>query len=350
MMAARGLQPRGIDVVLLELAHELVTTGRAVPFVFNPIDSSLYRAPSEWFALPALYDHHLWADTRGAPHRRHFNRRSWLALHRVKLAPLPPDPGACYISFGRPELTARLLRDHPQLYTVSMIHDLSMALGKHVDNQSLINTQSSAAMALIHGSNRLFCPSQPTAADVLQMAPDATLQVLPLAYWFREIAATSCPVELPFFLHIGPLKYWKNGPVLMEGYSKARALVPDLPPLVVAGRVRQKSDKSIIYVKNPTHAQVQSLYSNCSGLIVPSMAEGFCLPFGEALHFHRPIVHSNALRSLVPPAKGGIGEFDGRDSDDVARAILDLRTAPPTRLTVRRTWGDVADELCAGIT
>lgn len=349
MMTTRGHQPRGIDVVLLELAHELTRAGDAVPFLFDPFRGDLIEAPKDWFDLARLYQHSKWSSPGAAPRRRKFARPGFFKPAAAKGTRLTPDQGDDIISFGRPEMILSLLRRHPNLRHSVMIHDVSMASGKFVRAARLTAKLRKATRDMCARADRVFVPSHLTQENLAALNGHYA-EVLPLAHDFRKVQPVAVPNLPPsYFLHVGPLKFWKNGAHLLKAHGMARAKRPDLPDLVVAGRTGGKARPGVIYVGNPTHGELQFIYENCCGLVLPSRSEGFALPMGEALSFGKPIIFNEALTALCPPSDGFVRSFDGDDVDQISKAMLALADAfsGGAALTTPRLWGDVARDLCA---
>lgn len=86
-----------------------------------------------------------------------------------------------------------------------------------------------------------------------------------------------------------------------------------VPTLVFAGRVgwlvsdlmqqlenTQWLDGKIRFIQNPTDAELQRLYADCSFSVFPSFCEGWGLPVTESLAMGRPCVASNT--TSIPEA------------------------------------------------
>jgi glycosyltransferase involved in cell wall biosynthesis len=350
MMAARGKAPRGIDRVLLEIGHVLAKRGDAALIVFDPRKNQLHRAPNDWLSDKNLDTPERWSHTANAPRRRHFAK--WHFPPRrpdIRLSTVQIDPKDTIISLGRPEMIAALLKRRPNARHMVMIHDTSMALGIEVPSRRLIRRQRNVLRDICASKAELLTPSAITRDNIRTLHPNTNPTVLRLAYHYRTVTAPPPPITQPYFLHVGPLKFWKNGPRLIDAYTRARAQNPSLPKLVLAGHLTRQSAAHIHVVPSPDHAAMQALYQNCHGLILPSRAEGFALPLGEALFFGKPIAASRILSPLLPSASGDIILFDPDSTDDMVKAILTLAGAKAAQLQETRSWTSVADELLAQI-
>jgi glycosyltransferase involved in cell wall biosynthesis len=157
-------------------------------------------------------------------------------------------------------------------------------------------------------AERIIAPSDAVKKSVVARVPKSAgkTRVVPLGLepiFFQTPSAAAreevrARYALPeqFILFVGNFEPKKN----LDDVLKALELLPDAPPLVVAGGARAWRElpstprlQTIGYV---TRRDLPALYSMCSAFVFPSLAEGFGLPVLEALACGAPVVTS----TLVP--------------------------------------------------
>jgi glycosyltransferase involved in cell wall biosynthesis len=166
-------------------------------------------------------------------------------------------------------------------------------------------------------------------------------------------------LKLPskFWLYLGGFDYRKNVEFLIATYASARSEMPNLPPLVLAGRVPPSgsgplycdvhgaiaraglSAESIVMPGVVEPADVPGLYSLAALLIYPSLMEGFGLPPAEAMAMGTPVLVSNSS-SLPEVVRSPHCRFDPSNADELrallleaARDELQFRCALPEEFT-----------------
>jgi glycosyltransferase involved in cell wall biosynthesis len=138
-------------------------------------------------------------------------------------------------------------------------------------------------------------------------------------------------------LFVGTIEPRKNVGVLLAGYRKLLALMPDAPPLVMAGGVAPESSSLLAELdKAPlagrarhlgyvTDSARQDLYRSASVLVLPSLNEGFGLPALEAMTVGVPVVAAN--RGALPDLLDGAGVLvEPDDAEGIARALQGFLT------------------------
>lgn len=97
--------------------------------------------------------------------------------------------------------------------------------------------------------------------------------------------------------------------------------------LVLIGRVVDKrvdafrNEKSILFLENAGDAELYSIIANANGVLMPTLAEGFCLPAFESLALGLfPIVTN--LAEIREVGQNDLGYFRSLSSDDIQREML----------------------------
>jgi glycosyltransferase involved in cell wall biosynthesis len=166
-------------------------------------------------------------------------------------------------------------------------------------------------------------------------------------------------------LFVGTIEPRKNVPQLIEAYDELAIRLPDVPPLVVAGRVPPgvtppfgtlPAAGRLQFTGYVTDAERLRLYREASMLVVPSLDEGFGLPALEAMTLGVPVVA--ARRGALPEVVGEAGILvDPDDRKALSAAMERVLTDAATRCRladagVRRsaafTWTSSATRLYEG--
>lgn len=175
-------------------------------------------------------------------------------------------------------------------------------------------------------------------------------------------------VRTPFVLFVGSDDPRKNGRRLVEGF--VRAAVPGLA-LVLAGGANPRvfgrsgvtaatTGHGVHHVGHVTDAELAALYGAATGLVFPSVYEGFGLPPLEAMAHGCPVAcaHATSIPEVCGPgvdAGGAVLYFDPRSTDAIAQAIVALHALPAERRTLmvdrgRRRAADFSWDRCAAET
>jgi glycosyltransferase involved in cell wall biosynthesis len=142
-----------------------------------------------------------------------------------------------------------------------------------------------------------------------------------------------------------PANFWphKNHLRLLDAFAAAtRHADSDAPHLVLTGATLDaaeaiQSHAETCGVADRVHTlgfvsdqQRDAIWRGCEALIFPSLYEGFGIPIQEAMLYGKPIAASNACSI---PEVGGLAAtyFDGRDIQDMTRAIRTILEDPETR-------------------
>ena len=153
---------------------------------------------------------------------------------------------------------------------------------------------------------RVIVTTPHTRAAVLRRAPAADVRVIPLGVapeFLAPVAPAAIEIvrrkyDLPpkFLFYVGNFEPKKNLPNLL----RALQLLPDAPPLVVAGGIAPWPDAAqlpigIKQLGFVPRADLPALLSACELFCFPSLCEGFGLPILEALACGAPVVASSAV-------------------------------------------------------
>lgn len=177
--------------------------------------------------------------------------------------------------------------------------------------------------ALVHDharrADRIVVSSHYAAREVVRQlgVPRERVAVCPpgAPAWAREVAEQrAARSEGSTILFVGTVEPRKNVAGLLEAYARLRARRPDVPPLVIAGRVSRGADVlldrarraplggSVEFRGYVPDAERPRLYRDARMLVLPSFEEGFGLPVLEAMACGVPVVISN--RGSLPEVAG----------------------------------------------
>jgi glycosyltransferase involved in cell wall biosynthesis len=164
----------------------------------------------------------------------------------------------------------------------------------------------------------------------------------------EAIAAVRGRLNLPanYVLFVGTFEPRKNIPGLLKAYTILRTRLPDVPPLVLAGRrgwlyepifaevaALGLTDR-VIWLEDVAAADLPAVYNGANLLVLPSFYEGFGLPPLEAMACGVPVVVSN--RSSLPEVVGEAGTLiDPDDPESLADGVYCVLTDSTRRETMR---------------
>jgi glycosyltransferase involved in cell wall biosynthesis len=166
-------------------------------------------------------------------------------------------------------------------------------------------------------------------------------------------------------LFIGTLEPRKNVDTLLRAYARLLASRSDAPPLVVAGRITDRSAFILGSLSSPdmkgraqhlgyvSDAEREALYRGASMLVVPSLDEGFGITALEAMTIGVPVIAAN--RGALPEVVGDAGTLIEPLDDAAITAAMVRLLDDPARMRacaeagVRRaasfTWSESATRL-----
>jgi len=140
-------------------------------------------------------------------------------------------------------------------------------------------------------------------------------------------------------LYLGSGERRKNVPGLLRAYARLRAVHPEAPPLVLAGRPPAAGSEIEAMLRAPelggqvehrgyvTEAERRRLYATASMLVVPSLDEGFGMPALEAMTLGVPVVAAN--RGALPEVTGDAARLvDPQDDAAIAEGMRQVLIDP----------------------
>lgn len=195
---------------------------------------------------------------------------------------------------------------------------------------------------------------------------------LPLAQGMGRTGLRDDPEPEPrgHVLCVGTIEPRKNHLGLIAAWRTLAARHASLPELVLAGRIGWQADPVIAAIDAAREAgiavrlietaddgELARLYRGALFTVQPAHAEGWGLPFGEALEFGKACVIAKG--SAMAEAGGDFAvQFDPADPAALAAALERLITEPATlraaeaRIAARfvpRSWDDVARDFLAAL-
>jgi glycosyltransferase involved in cell wall biosynthesis len=168
-----------------------------------------------------------------------------------------------------------------------------------------------------------------------------------------------------FLLYVGNARAYKNTSRLLVAYSRMRALDHGFPPMTMVVRkdrafaafLREAEDcpgrSGITILSDIDDGKLKELYARCTGLVVPSLHEGFGLPALEAMAAGAPVVCS-AGTALAELAGDACILVDSLSVTDIMRGMTLLVTGPALRTDLSRlgriragtyTWESAAERV-----
>jgi glycosyltransferase involved in cell wall biosynthesis len=239
-------------------------------------------------------------------------------------------------------LTAIMVR----VPSVTIVHDL-MALdpGTQPNRRSAI-VERLTLRAAVRESERLWCTTQSTAAQLLARYPHARnkIGVVPLAVSPRLssgfVDGGSGLPNSGFVLAVGTLEPRKNLPRLVEAYASLPSALREAHPLVVVGARGWRTAATLESLRSlgeqcrmldhVSDEELAELYRRCAVFCYPSLGEGFGLPVLEAMAAGAPVVTSNV--SSLPEVGGDAVEYvDPRSAQSIATGLARLLESPERR-------------------
>ncbi|HEY81355.1 MAG TPA: glycosyltransferase family 4 protein [Caldilineae bacterium] len=236
------------------------------------------------------------------------------------------------------------------------IHDMIPVLLADYASGALARAYTWLVSKSARKADAILTVSQSAADDIirLQKVPPERVHVT-----YESLGAPHAPVtdeeelarirdhyRLPdrYLFYLGGFDPRKNVPLLLEAYARARQLAPDLPPLVLAGRLPDPDDDwftdplpIIQRLGLSDHVRVlgfvpdahkPALYTLADLFLFPSRYEGFGMPPLEAMACGTPAIVAD--NSSLPEITGGVTPIVPTDDEDaLARAILATLANPP---------------------
>lgn len=243
--------------------------------------------------------------------------------------------------------------------SVVTVHDLAFVHYPQYFRPARRVYQRTFTRRSVRAATRVVAVSESTRRDLIERfgaAPERVRVVYPaIDEDFRPVedpavrAGFRAKHGLPqrYILFLGTLEPRKNLLVLLDAYARLRALLPDTPPLVIAGakgwyyesvfaRVRSLGLERCITFAGYVARGEQPLWYACAELFVyPSVYEGFGMPVVEALGCGTPTITSSV--SSLPEAGGDLAlAVDPHDAQGLAHAMQHVLMADGVRSRARR--------------
>lgn len=154
------------------------------------------------------------------------------------------------------------------------------------------------------------------------------------SFWFdntfSDVNYKKMGIDAPYFIWWGLISRRKNIYNLIAAYKKAKIQVPNLPKLLLVGKVSEymsnitkEFNVDVINIPFQDNYTLKTLVKNSSGLIFPSFYEGFGLPVIEAFSQGINVACSN-VTSLPEVANGRAILFDPNNVSEIQQSIVSL--------------------------
>ena len=237
------------------------------------------------------------------------------------------------------------------LHDLAFLHepDHFTAHGVKVFRRSLDRIRSHADLVL--------CSSEATMDDAVQAGIGADrLRLVPLGVEVDpaapgEVARVRSLYRLPeeYLLFVGTVEPRKN----LRRLVAALDLLPDAPPLVVAGADGwgdggvDAETEGVRFLGFVAAEDLPGLYAGASVFCYPSEREGYGLPVLEAMAQGTPVVTSRGTSTEEVAGKAAV-LVEPTDVEDIARGITEAASrrkelsAKGINRAQRRSWGDTA--------
>lgn len=199
----------------------------------------------------------------------------------------------------------------------------------------------------IQAADTVICISETTKSDLLELfdLPESVIQVVYLAAsdvyrqeWRARQQHRSHKDER-FFLYVGGRDKYKNFRIVLDALALWKP--PQEVRLVVAGPPFTTTEvedlearglaQSVEHVGRPSDRELAKLYIAASGLIYPSLYEGFGIPLVEAMTCQCPVIASDIPSSREITA-GLAAYFHPDDATSLAAQLERLLQEPSPHL------------------
>jgi len=204
---------------------------------------------------------------------------------------------------------------HPQFATRANRLHYSALLGKSLARATCISVPSETV-------KRAVVSHLPAAARKTHVVPLGVEPIFraPVTEEIKGQVRARYALPDKFLLFVGNFEPKKN----LRGLMRALELLPQAPPLVLAGGARAWNHNENFTARMQTTGYVErrdlpALYAMCEVFVFPSLAEGFGLPVLEALACGAAVVTSAEVP--LPDLSSAALICDARDPASIARAI-----------------------------
>jgi glycosyltransferase involved in cell wall biosynthesis len=257
--------------------------------------------------------------------------------------------------------------------SVITVHDLTFLLYPEFltpDSRRYYNDQIAWA---VRRTDAISADSHATKSDLVErlgVPPEkVTVIHLGLDEGFHRDGEASGPTLAAmglapgYVLFVGTFEPRKNVSGLLEAYARLRRALPDVPPLVVAGRrgwlfeqvqtrLRElRLEAHVRFFEEVSEAQLKALYHGAGVFVLPSHYEGFGFTVLEAMASGAPAVVAN--RASLPEIAGDAAlRVEPDDPDAIASSLQRVLTDSALRSEMvqrgqaqaqRFTWAKTAE-------
>jgi glycosyltransferase involved in cell wall biosynthesis len=253
---------------------------------------------------------------------------------RVQCASIPSRR---WWSWGLPRALGRLRADvfhgtdfavpyAPLRPSVLTLHDLSPWLdpawqpdARRVRRRTPMLLRTGVATMVITPSEAV----RRAAIDRFGLRPERVVAIpLAAANHFRPVEAP--PPVTPYFLFVGTLEPRKNIHRLIEAWHEVRKRRN--VDLVLAGRVRAdyappRPEAGLRLLGAVAEEELPALYSSATGVVYPSLYEGFGLPVLEAMQCGALVITSRDPAIAEVAGEGAAVHVDAADTSALAQAL-----------------------------
>lgn len=225
--------------------------------------------------------------------------------------------------------------------SVLTVHDLVPFLLPEVSNAKTWWTHRLFGQAVAR-VRAIIADSEHTTHDLRRLFPGITTPISTIHLAPRPEFKPMVPFQEaspdPYFLAVGTLEPRKNLSRLVRAYGKALQAAPDLPRLVIVGKLGWKHanfEKLLAALALQGRVQLAGyvpdeellrLYQGASAFVYPSLYEGFGLPVLEAMACGTPVIASSS--SSLPEVGGEAALYvDPTDEDELCKRLIQMKDA-----------------------
>ncbi|MDT7807402.1 MAG: hypothetical protein QOJ70_1215 [Acidobacteriota bacterium] len=238
--------------------------------------------------------------------------------------------------------------------TVLTVHDLSLLIHPETHERRRVWRARRRLPLMARAANAIIVPTEAVRREVCEHLRVAEAKVFAVHEAARalfrrvefaetESARRSFGIGHEFLLAVGTIEPRKNLLVLVSAFEEVmRARPSSALQLVIAGGrgwlseplfeavERSPARERIVLAGYVADDTLHALYSSCRAFVYPSLYEGFGLPPLEAMSCGAPVIAGRT--PAVEEVTGGAARlFDPRDTDSLARVLLELVDDEPAR-------------------
>ncbi len=231
---------------------------------------------------------------------------------------------------------------------VSIVYDLGPLLHPEWVDEQTRRFHLRTLNSLKHRADRIVCISEATATDVVRelgVDRERLSIVYPgvdEAYFDAKPAPPAILGGAPYLLAVGTLNERKNLGVLIDAFAKVAEHTRELRLVIVgspdrdAERIRQRIrergiEQRTVLLGFASDDELPGIVAAASGLVFPSLFEGYGMPVVEAMAAGIPVIASND--PSIDEATGGAAvRFDPRDAAALADSLGKLVRSESDRM------------------